>query len=198
MNTVAVPFSVLQASDWIFFNSKRAVQHFFSQNPSLKANLRFAVIGEATERALYAAGYTADFIGAHADIKKVARDFRQMIEQEKKMPIVLFPQSSISLRTVQEELSFAAKTIDLIVYRTQHQSLEEPIADFDYFIFTSPSNVASFFLQKDNIDKKRQKMIAIGKSTYDALKDKGIINVLLSEKNSEVGILNALLTDLYG
>jgi uroporphyrinogen-III synthase len=197
IETIPVPFSIVQDSDWIFFNSKTAVRYFFSKQAALKANIRFAVLGEATQRALQQKGHPVHFIGQHADIKKVARDFRKLIEEEKKMQIVLFPQSNISLRTVQEELSFAAKTIDLIVYRTKNYIYEEQILDADYYIFTSPSNVESFFAQKGNIDKRKQKMVAIGKTTYETIKDKGIMHVLLSEKNSELGILNAVLTDIY-
>ena len=197
IQTIPIPFSNVPTSDWIFFNSKTGVHCFFSKNPVLREGIKFGVLGEATHHALTQYGYIPAFVGSHSDIKKVAKEFRKYIESEQKMPIVLFPQSSIGLRTIQEELAFAAKTIDLLVYRTNYVIDDQQIVDADYYIFTSPSNVASFFLQKSNLDKRTQKMIALGKSTYEALKDKGIINVLVSEKNSEVGLINALMTDIY-
>jgi uroporphyrinogen-III synthase len=133
-----------------------------------------------------------------AEPKKVAVAFKELLELEnpKKSPTVLFPQSGESLRTVQSELTFGAKIIELTVYRTANKSVES-IPDADYYAFTSPSNVKSFFVQKNNLNYSKHKMVAMGKSTYDALKDMGILQVLQAEKPSELGIADAIMSDLY-
>jgi hydroxymethylbilane synthase len=195
---ISVPFSAVPDCDWIFFNSKNAVEYFFNRTPKLPEHVKIGVLGDATLHALHAWGKEADFSSMLAEPKKVAVAFKELLELEnpKKSPTVLFPQSGESLRTVQSELTFGAKIIELTVYRTANKSVES-IPDADYYAFTSPSNVKSFFVQKNNLNYSKHKMVAMGKSTYDALKDMGILQVLQAEKPSELGIADAIMSDLY-
>lgn len=89
--------------------------------------------------------------------------------------IVLFPVSDISLKNVQSFLS-PKQVKTSVVYSTT--SNKQNIKKHDVYIFSSPSNVNSFF--NHNQIASEAKVIAIGESTLAALKAKKAKNVFLS------------------
>lgn len=187
----AIPYSNVPQSNWIFFSSRNGVKFFFDQNPELSKDVKLAVLGRGTESALNSYGKEADFVGQSKDTKEVANEFKDLLE-DLGSQIVLFPQSNQSLQTVQHEVKFAAKTLDLVVYSTSEKNVDE-IPDAYIYVFTSPSNVRSFFRQKE-IDRTSQKMLAIGTATYTALKDEGCVNVRISEYPSEISLADSVIS----
>jgi hydroxymethylbilane synthase len=186
-----IPYSTVPTCNWIFFSSRNGVKFFFDQNPELAKDVKIAVLGRGTESALNAYGKQAHFVGQSKDTKEVALEFRQVVENIGAQ-IVLFPQSNQSLQTVQHEVKFAAKVLDLVVYSTGEKTVSE-IPDAYIYVFTSPSNVRSFFNQKQ-IDKISQKMLAIGTATYTSLKDEGCVNVKISEYPSEISLADTVIS----
>ncbi len=172
-------------SDWVFFASSNAVNFFFEQNPQLKAKTKFGVIGKATEEELKKHDRNAAFVGSINDTKAVGKKFAKAAGAE----TVLFPQAKGGLRTVQQQFEDASKLTDLVVYETvKKENRELPKAEV--IVFTSPSNVESFFEKwKINSD---QKIIAIGKSTEKKLKEFGVENCLLPATFDEVGLAEAV------
>jgi hydroxymethylbilane synthase len=105
----------------------------------------------------------------------------------------LFPISNISNRTVQKAFANQNQTSDIIVYSTQEkQKLNIPQADI--LIFTSPSNVRSYYsrYRADN----QQQVIAIGPSTGVELEKNGIIDYHIPNTIGETGLID-LITTLY-
>ena len=138
---VDVPYSSVPQCNWIFFSSRNGVKFFFDQNPDLPKDVKLAVLGRGTESALNNYGKTADFVGQSKDTKEVAIEFKKIVE-EIGSQVVLFPQSNQSLQTVQHEVKFAAKVLDLVVYSTS-ENVEE-IPDAYIYVFTSPSMLGLF------------------------------------------------------
>jgi uroporphyrinogen-III synthase len=125
-----------QSFEWIFFSSREAVHHFFQANPNLPM-VRYGAIGPSTAKAL-ASFAPIDFVGQSADIAQVAEAFSQVVQAE----TVLFPGSHISLRSIQHVLP-ERQVVDLACYETHMISVQVP--ECDAYIFSSPSNVRSFF-----------------------------------------------------
>lgn len=185
IETKKVTIKNIPASDWIFFASSNAVDHFFSQDPELKPKTKFAVIGRATEQELKKHNKNAAFVGSVNDTKVVGKKFAKTVGNE----TVLFPQAKGGLRTVQQQFEDAAKLTDLVVYETVKKE-NATLPDVEILVFTSPSNVESFF-EKGKISKD-QKVIAIGKSTEKKLNEFGIASCILPASFDEVGLAEAV------
>lgn len=185
IETKKISVKNIQPTDWIFFASSNAVDHFFEQEPELKPKMKFGVIGKATEQTLKKYNRNAAFVGSVNDTKVVGKKFAKAVGEE----TVLFPQAKGGLRTVQQQFADASKLIDIAVYETVKKE-NAKLPDAEIIVFTSPSNVESFF-EKGKI-KPTQKVIAIGKSTEKKLKEYGIENCLLPASFDEVGLAEAV------
>ncbi len=180
VNILSVP-----QADWVFFASSNAVDYFFNQNPELKAKTKFGVIGKSTEQELKKHNRNAAFVGSVNDTKVVGKKFAKTVGDE----TVLFPQAKGGLRTIQQQFEDASKLTDLVVYETVKKE-NAKLPDAEILVFTSPSNVESFF-EKTKISPS-QKVIAIGKSTEKKLTEHGVENCLLPASFDEVGLAEAV------
>ncbi len=162
INTSAIAITLTQQINWIFFSSKNGVQHFFEQIKELPSSIKIATIGTSTADALAQYGYQANFIGNTTDFNKVAQTFFLLVNNNEN---ILFPQALKSKNTIQNSVYKKGNCIDLTVYQTQY--LNESIGLHDCYIFTSPSQVISFF--NTNKINTLAHVVAIGKSTYQAL-----------------------------
>ncbi len=185
IETKKVALKNIPQTDWIFFASSNAVDHFFSQDPELKPKTKFGVIGKSTEQELKKYNRNAAFVGSINDTKVVGKKFAKAVGSE----TVLFPQAKGGLRSIQQQFEDSNKITDLVVYETvkkEHTKLPE----VEIVVFTSPSNVESFF-EKAKINAN-QKVIAIGKSTEKKLKEHGVEKCLLPQSFDEVGLAEAV------
>ena len=185
IETKKVEVAKTPQSDWIFFASSNAVDFFFEQNPELKPKTKFGVIGKSTEQELKKHNRNAAFVGSINDTKVVGKKFAKAVGTE----TVLFPQAKGGLRTIQQQFEDAGKLTDLVVYETVKKE-NAKLPEAEVIVFTSPSNVASFF-EKWEI-KPTQKIIAIGKSTEKKLLEFGVENCLLPVSFDEVGLAEAV------
>ncbi len=168
-------------SDWIFFSSGAAVQFFFRQQPLIQ-NQKMAAIGKATAKEIQNFS-RCDFEGKSNNIDEVIQQFLAIA----KGSTVLFPQSNISLRTIQQSLN-SELVIDLVCYQT----IEHPkkIASADILIFTSPSNARSFL--KLNKINSVQRVISFGRSTQIELEKNGVKNTIIPESLKSKDIVKAI------
>jgi hydroxymethylbilane synthase len=174
-------FSRVPAADWIFFSSKNAIRHFFSQSPAIGQRTRYAVFGPGSAGYLAEYGLRADFIGEGNDAEAIGRAFAAQVEHE----VVLFPQAIDSIQTVQRQLSFNTTAKNLYVYKTDLKT-HFTLPKTGTLVFTSPSNVMAYF-QRYGISPE-QKVIAIGTTTRQTLYDQGIKEVLVPDTFSEASI----------
>jgi hydroxymethylbilane synthase len=183
----SIRFSSIPATEWIFFTSKNAVTEFFKQNPKIAKDVKLAAMGNGTAFALRSLGKKVDFTGTSGNPVKVATDFLAIAKGKS----ILFPQAKDSLQSIQKELKFHTKIFDLFVYKSTPKK-EFTIPASDVLIFTSPSNVESFFSLKKI--EKGQKVVAIGKSTAGKLKTYGLKDIVISEYPDEIGILQSIFS----
>lgn len=182
-----VPFTGLPDCDWIFFSSKNCVKFFFAQEPKIPSGVKIGSIGGATAEALKKRGIKPDYIGQSNDTVVIGKEFATMVRGQH----ILFPQSTASFRTVQKQFADQRSLTDLIVYDTIPDE-EAEIADSDVLVFTSPTN-AMLYLRKKKITEKHT-VIAIGKSTAEELKQKGISNIHLPWNTTELAMADAVTT----
>ena len=93
----------------------------------------------------------------------------------------------------------------MILFRAQNENILPPlvflkisaikhkVVDFDFIIFTSPSNVFSFF---ENNKISNSKIIAIGDTTKKALNKCGVNNVIVSWESSELALADTIFSNL--
>lgn len=185
IETKKIKFEKIPQTDWIFFASSNAVDHFFAQDPELKPKVKFGVIGKSTELSLRKYNRNAAFVGSVNDTKVVGKKFAKSVGEE----TVLFPQAKGGLRTIQQQFEDNSKLTDLVVYETVKKE-NATMPDAEVLVFTSPSNVESFF-EKGKV-KPSQKVIAIGESTEKKLKTFGVENCILPASFDEVGLAEAV------
>jgi len=169
---------------WVFFASKQAVWHFFSQY-NCNDEIKYGVIGQSTAEALRKHGKKPNFIGYSTDTRLTGRQFAAMVGSKK----VLFPQARGSMRAIQQQFYKKEQVIDLAVYETiSHADVK--ISPAEIVVFTSPSNVVAYF--KNNKISKDQKVIAMGNATGKALKKYNIHQYSLPPSFTDTGLAAAV------
>lgn len=182
------PFYSVPQTDWLFFYSKNGVRFFLKNAPiALPKNLKWAVMGKGTASALLQHNIQADFIG-NGQPKATAEAFLKIAQNQQ----VLFARAENSKKSVQNLLESKLIVHDLVIYRNAIKR-NFSIPDCDYLVFTSPLNATAYF-QKYNW-KPTQKVIAIGKTTANALKKIGINHLIIANTTSEKGLAEAVLTN---
>jgi len=180
-----IPFGSTPDTDWIFFSSKHAVKFFFLQKPEIGSQ-KFGCIGKATAEAIRKFGRRADFIGYSTDTKMTGKQFASRVGSG----TVLFPMAKGSMRSVQNGFVKSGQTIDLVVYETLKADFVVPKTDYEIMLFTSPSNVESYF-EKNKIILS-QKIIAMGEATAGTLKKFGVFHPTLPDAFDDVALTRSV------
>ncbi len=180
----------LPEADWIFFSSRKGVQYFFEIVPRFNGVQRLlmykiACLGSGTANELKEYGFQPDFIGNDEGVEDTAQTFLKIAEGQD----ILFPQASNSKQSIQKRIGENINAINWVVYEN------EPIQDFpeldhDILAFTSSLN-AEAYLSKHEI-KEHQRILAIGTSTAETLKNLGIEKVEIAWQASEIGLVDII------
>ena len=179
-----LPFALPKDNfDVIFFNSPRSVEFFYQKYEF--DSTQIACMGEGTAKKLIDLNIPVDFIGQLSSKPNlVFTEFKKWLRNKK----VLSPIGNKSLMTLREyipnhQISFVQ------IYETQNKPIKLP--SFDLYIFSSPSNLDSFF-QSKNLTKKNAKIISWGSSTTSAMLDKNLFPDFELKNSSEQEILDIL------
>jgi len=177
---------ILKRADWIFFNSRNAIEHFFKLEPLILKKTKIAVLGRGSEETLRKFNRTADFTGDHLGINTegIGSEFAKLVDGQ----TVLFPRAEGSLQTIRKALTENTKIIDMPIYETV---IEEEVdkSNADVLIFTSPSNVEAYF--RENLVDPGQKIICIGNSTAKVISEMGL-PYTLPYSPDEIGLAEAI------
>ena len=152
----------LRGIDLLFFMSPSAVRLFYSQGALSFPPLPVAVMGDGTAAAL-PDHITPVFIG-NSSTKEVAAAFAEFAGNR----LVGVVTGTESRRRIQKALQ-PNNYRDLLLY--QNSSVPVRIPECDIYVFTSPSNVRSFF--QKNILPTEAQVIAIGETTAEYLAEQG-------------------------
>lgn len=176
----------LPKTDWVFFSSKNAVKNFFEQQPQVE-QVKYAAVGKSTSNELRKFGKKADFIGYSTDTRLTAKQFASVVGSK----TVLFPQARGSMKTVQQQFKKAGQVIDLVVYETKKNSLDN-LPSAEILVFTSPSNVEAYF-EKYKI-ASTQKIVAMGDATSHALQKLGVKTDSMPPSFDDLGLVQAVMS----
>jgi uroporphyrinogen-III synthase len=178
-----IKINQLPKCDWIFFNSIFS----FDSIKSLKNNFlnkKIAAFGKSTASYLTKNGLNVDFVGKASPLE-TANEFKKILNNTE---IVFFPSSNRTIGTVQSLLDEKNK----IVLSTYNTSLiEASIKSYNFYVFTSPSNVEAFF--KIN-QIKDNKVISIGPSTTKKLKDFGVKDIKEAFESTELALVDMVFS----
>lgn len=181
---ISVNFGFLPDCEWIFFSSKHAVRYFFEQNPKLSKQ-KFGCVGKSTSEALRSFGHRADFIGSSLDTRMTGKQFASLAGSSK----VLFPQAKESMRSIQQQFVKQENVLDLVVYETLKKN-HGAMPQADIIVFMSPSNVEAWF--ENYTFQKKQKAIAMGDATANALRKHNIIPSAQPDTFDDTGLARAV------
>ena len=179
-----IPIKKKIIADWIFFTSKNAVKYFFEQGELLDSSqMKIGAVGKSTAEEIRKYNRRADFIGDSNNTIFTGKKFSAAVGSK----IVLFPQAKASMKTIQFQLK-KEQIIDLIVYETIKKNKDVVTADI--MVFTSTSNVDAFF-EANKINEK-QKVVAMGDATANALKKYGIRPNKMPVTFDDLGLIQAV------
>lgn len=183
----SVPFSSVPKTDWIFFYSRKAVHFFFShlRQANLACTAKIAALGDGTAQALRDWQIEAEFIGT-GEPAGTAPAFLAVARKQR----VLFPRAQHSRQSVQRALSGKIEAVDFIVYANVPRT-DFALPHCDWLVFTSPLNVQAY-AQKYAFGAD-QKILAIGNTTAQALRDIGANQVAVADEPSEAALAAAIL-----
>lgn len=151
-----------QKTDWIFFNSSRAFNHFLA-NYTITSQ-KIAVHGASTAHAVITKGYQPHFIGTGSP-QEIGAQFNAKITQNE---TVLFPVSQRSKLSIARCLP-ANQVKKIVVYKTKLRKVRLA-KQYDYIVFTSPSNFDGYMLE--NEIKNETKIIVLGETTAQHIREK--------------------------
>ncbi len=191
IQTRAIAIDKIPDYRWIFFNSKNAVKYFFDLEEVRVEEIRnkkIACISAGTAEYVERYGFSSHFIGDGTDISQIAQAFAACCKDQR----VIFPCSTISIQNIEKAINYVAEVIHFPVYETIELSKKWEV-DFDYLIFTSPSNARAFL--KSNSIALTSKMIAMGERTKRELIDRGVLEerIALPVAFDEVAMVGAMM-----
>jgi hydroxymethylbilane synthase len=181
--------STLVDAKWVFFSSKNAVEYFFDANPVFFEDVKYGTIGEGTAEIIRKIGHHVSFVGKSNNTKMIADEFLELLDEGDK---VIFPQAKNSLRSIQKVVERYYPIQDLEVYETLQSGLGT-LEDYDIMVFTSPSNVESYFSQRPDYHRPEH-FVAIGNSTAKALKDAGVQRFKIAQAFEETSLSEAVFS----
>lgn len=196
-----VQFTEVPKADWVFFYSKNAVRFYFEglQNPDFwkgkqlrqgpprkMQSVKYAAYGSATAAYLHQHhNVQVQFVGS-AKPKRTAEALMVMAAGQR----ILFPCAKQSRHSLYKYIRYKTDAEKLIVYDNYIKE-DFDIPKSDILVFTSPLNAKAYF-QKYKIIKK-QKIIAIGRTTSTALKRIGIPKLSIAKFPSEEALADLIL-----
>lgn len=180
-------FDKTPVTDWLFFYSKQGIINYLSQVTAWKNLPKIGVIGQASADFLqqkYA--ITAQFVGTGAP-QETAAAFGNVAKGQK----VVFVQAKQSKQSIQKLLDGQIQQENLVVYDNVPKKTTISAA-IDILVFTSPLNVFSYFLQYPY--QEFQKVVCIGQTTAQAVKDHGITDFMVATEASEEALAEVCLS----
>lgn len=191
-----LPFGSVPLCDWIFFSSQNAVRWFFEQAAQLPdwsaaraEAIRWAAIGEATERVLMKYVERVDFVGTGEPHETARRFALPSPTGGAGGGVVLLPAALHSEKTLFTALSLDFQCVQLPVYDNR-PAPDPPMCTDDVLVFTSPMNVRAYFGR--HVLQEKQRVVAIGSTTAAALKSYGALNPTIAQSTTESSLAEAV------
>ena len=153
----------------------------------------FAVIGEATGRALMACGIRADVMPPVYTSEALALTLAEKARPRDEIILLRSAKGSPVLRDILEERGFTVR--DIAVYDTVPEETKTSAEDLDYLTFASAGGVELFFRQYGCLPEG-VRCVCIGEVTACALERCTEASYLIADEISAEGLVNAVVRDV--
>lgn len=202
-----------RSKQWFVFTSGIAVEALHRCLIRLEfdirkmAHIKIAAYGSGTLAALREIGYTADFVPKIADMEHLASG---IAERAGKDDMVIQVRGTMAVPVISVVMQMRGIPFaELVAYETFNhlpgrEALLQLLEDIDYFVFTSPTAVYSFFeslktanIVPQHLKNMRIRLVPALQSCTNALQARGFAIDRYPEDYSVLGVLN-FLTDLSG
>lgn len=171
----------------VLFNSERAVRFFFASiSPEDYKGKIIIAAGTTTNLVLSQFGLEAQYVCISQDFKTISSELISLISGKK----CLVPCSEQTAGTISKQFETVAEVSYLHTYRTI--SRPQVIQDYNWYVFTSPSQVISFSLA--NQFNLKAHYFCLGPTTEATLKSLGIDNCHVSDEPTELSLLELMNT----
>ena len=159
--------------------------YFFLSQHKIPDEVQIACVGQSTANEFLKRGIPVDFIGKSAgNPEQVAKELSHFISQKS----IVFIGALEGSDAIYSQLNSNSKR-KYPVYKTI--IISETINEkFDYYVFTSPSNLKGFL--ESNSLPTNSNVIAWGKTTEKALKAKGLSPYITLENSCENELISKL------
>lgn len=213
-----LPFREVPPADWIFFSSKNAVRFFFealtsggdsksppvsarpdspddSRSPGEYLRVKWAALGPATAQVLAEYVGKVDFVGTGEPVSTAAK----FAPPSGPLPSgegpgagshILFPAARHSRQSVMSLLAGHSTCVHFEIYDNRPVA-DPPHSQADVLVFTSPMNAQAYLAHHKTAENQR--VVAIGETTAQALRELDIAEVYVSEEASEEGLARTVL-----
>ncbi|MYL34218.1 uroporphyrinogen-III synthase [Pontibacillus yanchengensis] len=196
----------LSSYDWVFFTSTNGIHFFFElmehyhhKTFEHAVKMKFAVIGEKTEKVLHDFGYKAHFIPDTYTGEYLGKEFNEYTSESCSILVV---QGNLAKQSVVQELSNRNHTISTAeMYETNvnvrmKEALKKSLHEtsLDIITFTSPSTVDAFVeLAEEEWTEELTSIpcMCIGPSTQAEARKKGFTYTIIPEYYTVEGMIEA-------
>ena len=185
----------IDSYQWLVFTSPSGVKVFFKVMEKQKIdirrlwNIKVAVIGEGTKKALEEKGIYPDFMPTVYNGETLGRELAKLCVGTER---ILIPRASMGTEALIEELkkkegltADEVATYDTVYEKSEviREKEEFENGEIDYAVFTSASTVRGFARAVGEIDFSKVKAVCIGKQTQAEAEQLGM-ETYVSEKAS--------------
>lgn len=172
---------------WLAFTSVNGVSVFFqrlkAQNIDIRtlANLKFAAIGRATQKAIEAYGIFTDYMPQIYTAQALAEGLTQHVKQGETVLLPRAMEGTLCLTEILEKHNISY--IDLPIYRTVYETpVPCSLENVDAVAFTSASTVKGFCNVMQNQPFTHLHAYCIGSQTADEAKKFGFENCIIAKQ----------------
>tara|TARA_B110000495_G_scaffold56496_1_gene47757 strand:- start:33526 stop:34194 length:669 start_codon:yes stop_codon:yes gene_type:complete len=179
-----VNFEGPKGFDVIFFSSIRCAQFLETSECIDLHSYSLCCAGPQTASRLKRMGYEPAFVGKNASMPDVvSKDFTKWLGKRR----VFIPCSNRSLKSIEAHIP-ENQVHSIVVYKTL--LAPKKINSGDIMVFSSPSNVHSYF--SENKLQESSVLISWGSSTSFALKEYGVVPNFILKKGSVIELKELL------
>lgn len=192
----------IEKYSWLVFTSANGVNIFFDRLRDLKtdvrklANIKFAVVGTSTRKALEKYGLYADFVPSKFTSKILADELAQILTDKDRVLIVRGKQGK---NFIEDKFTSMAVDFDKIcIYETiqderRADEVRRICKDVDYIVVTSGSGARAL---KDMAGCEHENIVAIGPVTKKDCEEAGLSVKLVAKEFDAKGIVDVIAGDV--
>lgn len=192
----------IEKYSWLIFTSANGVNIFFDRLRDLKtdvrklANIKFAVVGTSTRKALEKYGLYADFVPSKFTSKTLADELAQILTDKDRVLIVRGKQGK---NFIEDKFTSMAVDFDKIcIYETiqderRADEVRRICRDVDYIVVTSGSGARAL---KDMAGCEHENIVAIGPVTKKDCEEAGLSVKLVAKEFDAKGIVDVIAGDV--